>query len=626
MVDNGAPRLSVTPKVNGDTPYTDGGFTNQTVTLDIISRSYAPFQKFEISDGSTTTVISAGSAGLTVTAPPEVGGDYVAVYTYTLPAVDTDRTDYIVTAFTSSISDEEDPDSSYEYGETASSPIIYRYDNSAPQFSEENISYETVNGDPLSRVYSFLTFGLFFKEAVRIKVIVDNSSQMEGNTAKGSTPLAFHVSDTDTEHDITAPSISGGEGLYIVTFTVPVGFIGDISMYAEDNIAYGNNNKSGTVTLRQFVADTELPTVSFIPESDANAGGWYREDVTVTVSAADTLSGLYSMTIGENTLAPVIINPADRNNKYNSLSWEKTFDTSGIYYLTADAMDNAGNNAEQAALTIRLDKEVPVLSLTASTASVNPYLGAWTTEDVTLTPSASAVSGISYYYAITEPGASPTAWVQGGAVPSGWQQLPASGYIEISGDTNKDYHFIARSGSYNVSNVVTQEVRISKTKAEAPYVNLNGYIAGSWVNQDIVISLSTDGSNAPFGGTKEYQYSVYLGNDEWSDWWNITGASGNPVGTVSGDENNLTGASYTVNSDLVQTVRFRTLSNSGVESYPTAPVTVKVDKTAPDETEVKLYNGTAYVSPAADTWYDTDKVRLTVTQDTALLQYLWNTL
>jgi hypothetical protein len=44
-----------------------------------------------------------------------------------------------------------------------------------------------------------------------MKVIVDNSSQMEGNTAKGSTPLAFHVSDTDTEHDITAPSISGGE-------------------------------------------------------------------------------------------------------------------------------------------------------------------------------------------------------------------------------------------------------------------------------------------------------------------------------------------------------------------------------------------------------------------------------
>jgi hypothetical protein len=237
-------------------------------------------------------------------------------------------------------------------------------------------------------------------------------------------------------------------------------------MYAEDNIAYGNNNKSGTVTLRQFVADTELPTVSFIPESDANAGGWYREDVTVTVSAADTLSGLYSMTIGENTLAPVIINPADRNNKYNSLSWEKTFDTSGIYYLTADAMDNAGNNAEQAALTIRLDKEVPVLSLTASTASVNPYLGAWTTEDVTLTPSASAISGISYYYAITEPGASPTAWVQGGAVPSGWQQLPASAILKSPGIQIRIITLLHAAAPIMFSNVVTQEVRISTTKAE----------------------------------------------------------------------------------------------------------------------------------------------------------------
>ncbi len=103
---------------------------------------------------------------------------------------------------------------------------------------------------------------------------------------------------------------------------------------------------------------------------------------------------------------------------------------------------------------------------------------------------------------------------------------------------------------------------------------------------------------------------------KWSTWQDITYAAVALGVSYSGDGNNLTGASYTVNSDLVQTVRFRTLSNSGVESYPTAPVTIKVDKTAPDETGVTVLKNSSYIIPDSGTWYNTGHVRLTVTQDT----------
>ncbi|NCB52687.1 MAG: hypothetical protein EOM54_12555, partial [Clostridia bacterium] len=101
--DNGLPELTVTPQVNGTTAYTDGGYTNKTVTFEIESRSVSPFYKIEVWDGTNTVTLTEGTSGLTLTRPAVLGGVYTAAYTYTLPAsaaADTDGINYTVTAYT----------------------------------------------------------------------------------------------------------------------------------------------------------------------------------------------------------------------------------------------------------------------------------------------------------------------------------------------------------------------------------------------------------------------------------------------------------------------------------------------------------------------------------------------
>ncbi len=93
----------------------------------------------------------------------------------------------------------------------------------------------------MSRAFEALTFGLFFNEDVVVTVNIDATSQMEGNDSIGSSPVSFHVFETDSSYDVSTPTVTGSNGAYAASFTVPEKFIGNISMYAEDNIAYGSN-------------------------------------------------------------------------------------------------------------------------------------------------------------------------------------------------------------------------------------------------------------------------------------------------------------------------------------------------------------------------------------------------
>jgi len=137
---------------------------------------------------------------------------------------------------------------------------------------------------------------------------------------------------------------------------------------------------------------------------------------------------------------------------------------------------------------------------------------------------------------------------------------------------------------------------------------LNGYVSGSWVNGDVELSLYTGAGNTPFGGTAAYEYST----DGGESWQDIASAVGSPRGETAGPAGALTGASYTASADIVQTVRFRTVSNSGVPSETTEDVTLKIDKTKPSDTQVFLEGG---LTPDPDAWYDEDHIILTVAQD-----------
>ncbi|NCB52320.1 MAG: hypothetical protein EOM54_10615, partial [Clostridia bacterium] len=79
--DDGLPVLTVTPAVNGTTAYINGGYTNQTVTFQMESRSVAPFYKMDIYDGTNTITLTEETDGLTLTRPAALGEPYTAAYT-----------------------------------------------------------------------------------------------------------------------------------------------------------------------------------------------------------------------------------------------------------------------------------------------------------------------------------------------------------------------------------------------------------------------------------------------------------------------------------------------------------------------------------------------------------------
>jgi hypothetical protein len=164
-------------------------------------------------------------------------------------------------------------------------------------------------------------------------------------------------------------------------------------------------NQSATLTLEQFAVDKEAPELTLTPNSEANADGWYRNDVLMAAEARIRCRHMYSLALNENSAALDTVNPADRNQKYTRLEWQKAYDATGIYVIDAYATDNSGNvtPAESAvSFTLSLTRNTDSVGDRA-TGSINPYVGAWTNEDVTLEPSATNLAQVFPESSITMP-------------------------------------------------------------------------------------------------------------------------------------------------------------------------------------------------------------------------------
>ena len=104
------------------------------------------------------------------------------------------------------------------------------------------------------------------------------------------------------------------------------------------------------------------------------------------------------------------------------------------------------------------------------------------------------------------------------------------------------------------------------------------YTFGSWAADDVTFTIS--GSSAP-SGIDKYQYST----DNGESWTDMTMTNGTASLTVSDSSTSADGTTYI----------FRAVSNSGVDGNTSAPITVKIDKTAPT-----LQSDTVTVSASAE--------------------------
>src|SRR4051794_36681827 len=147
--------------------------------------------------------------------------------------------------------------------------------------------------------------------------------------------------------------------------SVPVTAEGNHTLKFWSTDAAGNTEAAHTVS---FGIDKTSPTIGHTQSPAANADGWNNENVTVTFTCSDALSGVASCTGPE------------------------TVTTEGrAQAVTGTVKDNAGNTATDPA-AVSIDKTKPVIKVDALPA---PNANGWYGDDVTATYTASdALSGI----------------------------------------------------------------------------------------------------------------------------------------------------------------------------------------------------------------------------------------
>src|SRR5439155_26628311 len=107
--------------------------------------------------------------------------------------------------------------------------------------------------------------------------------------------------------------------------------------------ATDNAGNSTSTTVSGINIDKTAPTTSAAPTPSPNAAGWYKSDVTVHFSCADTLSGIQSCA-ADATLA-------EGNGQSSS----------------GTATDKAGNSASTTVSGINIDKTAPTLNRPGTT-------------------------------------------------------------------------------------------------------------------------------------------------------------------------------------------------------------------------------------------------------------------
>ncbi|MFC4802158.1 OmpL47-type beta-barrel domain-containing protein [Neobacillus sp. GCM10023253] len=343
---------------------------------------------------------------------------------------------------------------------------------------------------------------------------------------------------------------------------------------------------------------------------------WSKDDVSVTLTATDDLSGVkttyYSIDLGEFVEGTNAV-----------------LDKEGVHTVSFFSVDNAGNVEEVKTVKVKVDKEAPQTVINTSAYWYNKDVQA----ELTATDNLSGVKAT--YYSVDG-----SEFTEGTSFP-----------LEKEGVHTVSFYSVDNVG--NVEAVRTVEVKIDKT---APQTIAN--TTGNWYSQDVAIELTAtdnlsgvhstyysvngsdfqEGSNIVLdkeGVNKITFYSVdNAGNIEGKQTIEVKVDKTAPI-TVSNVEDKwyteavnveLTatddlsgvkvtyysingsefaeGNNFVLDNEGVNTVTYYSVDNAGnIEEKQT--VEVKVDKTAPTT-----------VSDVEDKWYtDTVNVGLTATDD-----------
>jgi hypothetical protein len=272
---------------------------------------------------------------------------------------------------------------------------------------------------------------------VRVDQTAPSISATQTKNANGTTTIAFTCNDAGAQASGVASCLADGTTTNSRTVQPGVTVTGTATDKA------GN---TATATSTAPAGDTTAPTLSGAPTTAPNTAGWYRDDVTVSWTAADPESGIPTP-------------PAD-----TTITGEGEGLTSSVTVTNGAGLSTTAASSP----AVKIDRTPPTTAVTGAS-------NAWADNDVTLTLAAndtlSGVAGTLYA-------------VDGGAARSG-----TSVVLSSEGDHTITFHSTDAAG--NVEATQTVEVRIDKTAPTIAHsFTPSGYEDGTWTNGDVTVTFT----------------------------------------------------------------------------------------------------------------------------------------
>ena len=491
----------------------------------------------------------------------------------------------------------------YTFGSWAADDVTFTISGSYAPSGIDKYQYSTDNGESWT--------DMTISESSATLTLTENSATADGTAyifravsnsgVEGTASTAVTVKIDKTEPAITA---SGNTGNYLqndtVTVSVNTGFSGvakvevskdggeaqDITAsYADGYIVTENGTYIFTVTNGAGVTatsniaydklDQTKPVVS-LDTHGYTSDEWTNGDVTLSVS--DTSDAL-----GETKF----------EYKVGDGEWQEYTDTITVSNETDGtvysfrAVSASGVESETVSVTVKIDKTAPTGEIVLGTNHWNSFLNKITfdlffkeTQSVEVAVADDSVVKIEYLVH------------EGDGLSK--DKLEKQTFTEYTGkfSINPDQKCVIyvrlTDHAGNVTYLSSEGIVLDGTAATAPTVTTNGNTSGNWTDEDVTLTVS--GSSA-LSGIAKYQVST----DNGTSWTDMTMTNGTASLTVSDSSTSADGTTYI----------FRAVSNSGVNGNASAPITVKIDKTAPTltlsgNTDDYLQNDTVTVSASAE--------------------------
>ena len=191
-------------------------------------------------------------------------------------------------------------------------------------------SFKNVGGSPLEKLIHWLSFGNFFNEAVQVTVPVSDATS-------GTKTLMYTIGE-----ETKTVAIENNQAV----FEMPMDTNAPVSFNTEDIAGNVSSPEAlnGEGDTAQWMLENSGPMIAdSVVLEDANAAGWYSEDVHVSVAVEDADSGLAAITWQLNDEPEQTVMPSE-NGRKDKETIEVTVTKDGVNTIRVTATDNAGNS------------------------------------------------------------------------------------------------------------------------------------------------------------------------------------------------------------------------------------------------------------------------------------------